>query len=245
VSSPSSTPGWLSARPIVIFAGAFGSGKTEIAINYGLAARAHRSPIAIVDLDIVTPYFRIGDYRGELERRGLRVVAPEGELTSAELPALSPELAGVLRDPSLHVVIDAGGSLPGARLLAAFADQIKARGCDLWMVVNPFRPAAASPSAVAAEARATEAASLLRLTGLVANPNLGPITKQADVQRGLTRIVESAESLSLPIAFLAAEASLLQSEEASALPRLPLNLTVRLPWHPLRGGQEGRDPPTK
>jgi len=167
------SPADWSTQPTVVFTGAFGSGKTEVAIAYALAVRAAGRSVGIVDLDTVTPYFRVGDCREELQRAGLRVVAPEGGLASFETPALPAEIAGALADRSLHLVLDAGGDPEGARLLAVYAEQIEERGCDLWMVTNPFRPSTSAPSAVADQARAIEALATLRLTGLVANPNLG------------------------------------------------------------------------
>ena len=46
---------------IAAFTGRFGSGKTEVSINYACGLAAAGADVALVDLDIVTPYFRSRD----------------------------------------------------------------------------------------------------------------------------------------------------------------------------------------
>jgi hypothetical protein len=222
--------GVLSSQHIVIFTGAFGSGKTEVAINYARAAHREGRTVRLIDLDIVTPYFRVGDHRDLLQREGLMVLAAPGPLASFETPALSPGIPAALADHAACAVLDVGGDPEGARTLGAYEQQIAGAGYDMWLVVNPFRPATADPDATAAQAREIEAQSHLRFTGLAANPNLGPITQVQDVIAGLARVEETARRLGLPVVLLAVEQRLLPVEGGPDLPTLPLRLTLRLPW---------------
>ena len=50
----------LTDKRIVVFAGHYGSGKTNIAVNYALALREKYpgKAVSLADLDIVNPYFR-------------------------------------------------------------------------------------------------------------------------------------------------------------------------------------------
>ncbi len=226
----------ISARPIVVFTGAFGSGKTEVAINYCRAALAVRASVCLLDLDVVTPYFRVGDYREQLHEEGIRVIAAPGGLASFELPALPPEIAGALDSEDLHAVLDAGGDPVGARLLGVYSERITARGYDMWLVVNPYRPDTSEAAPVAHQARAIEDACGLRLTGIVANPNLGPLTRWADVARGLRVIGTAARKLALPIVFLAVEQTLAAASDDAGCAQLPLTLTARPPWEREGGG---------
>ncbi len=55
------------AKRITIFAGHYGSGKTNLAVNYALQLRRAGERVKIADLDIVNPYFRTKDSAKELE----------------------------------------------------------------------------------------------------------------------------------------------------------------------------------
>lgn len=219
----------VSSRPIVVFAGPFGTGKTEVSINYARAAQRSGRQVCLLDLDTVTPYFRVGDYRQQLAGEGIEVIAARGALASFELPALPPEIAGALAAGDRHAVADAGGDPVGAQLLGVYREQIVARGYDMWLVVNPFRPAAATPEAVAQSASEIQQWSGLRISGLFANPNLGPATGMGDVSRGLEVAWAAARRLAVPVT-LAIERRLLAGPLPADLPVLPLDLTVRPPW---------------
>jgi hypothetical protein len=220
----------ISPHPIVAFTGCFGSGKTEVAVAYALAAHGQGRATAIVDLDIVTPYFRVGDLRSRLAEEGLEVIAPAGALASFELPALPREVTGALRRVNAHVVLDVGGDPAGARLLGVYAAEIAARSYDMWLVVNPFRPASELPQSIAEQARAIEGASQLRFTGVVSNPHLGPLTQPADIEAGLDQVRRGADGLGLPVVFLAVEAAMVDRVSQIDLPVLPLRRLLRVPW---------------
>ncbi len=230
--------GVLSPAGIVAFIGPYGTGKTEIAINYSIASSTAGGRTCLVDLDIVTPYFRVGDYRRQLEMMGLRVIAAEGALASFENPSLSPEIGGVLQDEGVHVVLDVGGDPNGARLLGAYAPQIAARSHDLWLVVNPYRPEA-SVEGIEVQRRAIEEVSGLRINGLVANPHLGPLTGATQIESGLRLVREAGDRTGLPIVLVVIAEHLLADLPPTPAPVLPLRLFVRLPWEDSSG--EERD----
>ena len=220
----------LSSQPTVVFTGPFGTGKTEVAISYARAAHAAGRGVVLVDADIVTPYFRVGDHRDALQQEGIPVIAPSGALASFEVPAVPAELRHALERSATQVVLDVGGDPEGARFLAGYADTITARGYDMWLVANPFRPATPDAEAIVSAARALAAPCGLSFTGLVANPHLGPLTTVADILRGLEPICAAAAALGLPVALLAVEARFGDDPALPDLPRLPLKLTLRPPW---------------
>ena len=45
-------------KRITLFAGHYGSGKTNLALNYARMLKRAGETVAIADLDIVNPYFR-------------------------------------------------------------------------------------------------------------------------------------------------------------------------------------------
>ena len=62
-------------KRVTLFCGHYGSGKTNIAVNYALKLKADGLDVALADLDIVNPYFRSKDSTAELEKAGVRVIA--------------------------------------------------------------------------------------------------------------------------------------------------------------------------
>ncbi len=54
-------------RPVTIFTGAYGSGKTELALNIALKLKQKYDDVALVDFDIVNPYFRSSEHKAMLE----------------------------------------------------------------------------------------------------------------------------------------------------------------------------------
>ena len=59
------------AKRITLFAGHYGSGKTNIAVNYALHLKESGIDVKIADLDIVNPYFRTRDSEAELTEAGM------------------------------------------------------------------------------------------------------------------------------------------------------------------------------
>ena len=67
----------IRTKRVTLFAGHYGSGKTNIAVNY--AEYLHKSgfEVVIADLDIVNPYFRTKDSAERLENSGIRIISPQ------------------------------------------------------------------------------------------------------------------------------------------------------------------------
>jgi hypothetical protein len=229
----------LSPHPVVAFIGPFGTGKTEIAISYSFAALGAGRETCLVDLDVVTPYFRVGDYRETLAREGLRVIAAPGALASFETPALPPEIGEAIEQREIHTVLDVGGDVTGARLLGTYAERIAADEYDLLMAANPFRP---DPSGrgLAGQRRLIEEMTGLRVTGLIANPHVGGFTEREHLESGWEEVSAAAEGLGLRVAFFAAAEELVGSVPEVGVPVLPMRLRVRLPWEAGSHGAGGK-----
>lgn len=229
----------LSPHPVVAFIGPFGTGKTEIAINYSLAALAVGRETCLVDLDVATPYFRVGDYRETLAREGLAVIAAPGALASFENPALPPEIGQAIQRREVHTVLDVGGDVTGARLLVTYAEQIAAGEYDLLMAANPFRP---DPSGrgLAGQRRLIEEMTGLRVTGLIANPHVGGLTERQHLASGWEEVSAAAEGMGLRVAFFAAAEELAESVPEVDVPVLLMRLRVRLPWEAGSSRGEGK-----
>ena len=78
-------------KRVILFCGHYGSGKTNLAINYAFELSRQGLPVSIADLDVVNPYFRTADSKDELEAAGIRVIALPFANSSVDLPSLPAE----------------------------------------------------------------------------------------------------------------------------------------------------------
>ena len=234
------TPATQNHNQVLLFTGRFGSGKTEVAINYALAlaklemnGRRGRATtgVILIDLDIVTPYFRSREMSAgrAMEERGVRVVAPNAIGQYLDIPAITPEILGALQQTERPVVVDVGGDPQGARALGQFSGAInkaatEGRPYTMHFVVNPYRPFTDTLEGLAYSIAEIESTSRLKVSSLVSNPNLiGETTAQA-ILDGHARIEGFAGQLGLPIAFVCIERQWV--DQVRAVPRNPKHPTV-------------------
>lgn len=181
----------------LVIVGAYGSGKTEFALN--LAAQlAETESVALVDLDIVNPYFRSRDATEQLEALGVEMVYNK-EFRDADLPALSARTDAILSVPGT-VIIDVGGD-DGARVLGRYKPALLRAKAEIWMVVNCFRPFTSARAGIVATARNIESKAGLSITALVNNSNLGKETTAQHVLQGAVIVADAAKDLGIPVAY--------------------------------------------
>ncbi|MDD4362615.1 MAG: hypothetical protein PHD33_00160 [Atribacterota bacterium] len=195
---------------IIIFTGSFGSGKTEIAINYSLKEAKIKNHAVIVDLDIVNPYFRSREMREILKKNGIKVIAPPGTLALADIPLISPEIKGIIQDSGRVLILDVGGDDVGARSLASFYPYLKDLNYQMFMVINPYRPFTGSFNEIKKMLEEIEISSRLKVNRLISNPNLGLKTDLNLIIRGHELVKEVSKKLYLPVTYLVIEQSIFQ-----------------------------------
>jgi dihydrofolate synthase/folylpolyglutamate synthase len=216
---------------VVIFVGAFGSGKTEIALNYAKHLQAPGREVAVVDFDIVNPYFRSREAASAMEGLGIRVISSSPGLEAADLPSISPAILRAFQDPTLQVVFDAGGDPVGAKALSGFRRQFETVGYDMYFVVNANRPFTRDAAGALAMLESIETASQLSVTGIVSNTHLGKDTKPDDILRGIEICESLASELDLPLVFACQGSGMVESIGNSLGTRLlKLDLHMRPPW---------------
>jgi hypothetical protein len=222
----------VEAKRITIFTGPFGSGKTEIAVNYALHLNRHGEKVGLVDLDIVNPYFRSRALSQWLKEAGIDLVSTQPGLEMADLPALSPRIFSFLQSPDHQVIFDVGGDPVGARVLGRFQPYFQTNPYRLWLVVNPYRPGYEEPERIVDLAREVEAASRLEIAGLIDNSNLGKLTDQKVRTEGAALVQAAATRLEVPVVFrtYTDQAFLTELEQAGAERIFPLNLYMLPPW---------------
>ncbi|KUK52164.1 MAG: hypothetical protein XD78_2172 [Desulfotomaculum sp. 46_296] len=216
-------------KQLSLFAGGFGSGKTEVALNYAVNLHQKGFPVTVVDLDILNHYFRAGTAKKSLEKMGIAMISPREELAYADLPALSPGIYSVLQGGKGYGVLDIGGDDLGAIALSRFREDIPEDGHCFFLVVNPYRPMTADVKGIDKVKRSIESASRLKIHALVSNPNLGHGTDIETVMNGHQIVMKASEELGLPVDFLSIRRDLADLI-AVELPLLPMDLFIKPPW---------------
>ncbi len=222
-------------KRITIYVGNLGSGKTEVAVNTALGLLKLGKETALVDLDIINPYFRARLVRKQLEDMGLKVVSPAGRLSFADLPAVSPAVKGVVENVEMTGVFDVGGDDVGAVALGQYRELLEGRDFQMIFVINTCRPFTRDPEGIIRYLDGIQEASGIRAHGLVNNANLGGETDLDTVLNGFSVVSRVAARIGLPLVFtavkrdLAEEVRLALGGEAGVL---PLDKFMKAPWDP-------------
>jgi DNA helicase HerA-like ATPase len=169
---------------LIIVIGAYGSGKSEYAINLA-KEYSQNHKVLLVDLDVVNPYFRSRDVREQFEQEGIDVIAPDGQYKHADLPMLSPRIMGAVQQYDKLVILDVGGDPAGCRTLARYVPNIVNRGYEMHLVVNTNRPFTSDKLEVEQMIMRLESASQLQVSELICNTNLMEHTTAAVVEEGV------------------------------------------------------------
>ena len=213
----------MDFKRILLLSGHYGSGKTNIAVNYALLLAAEGKQVCIADLDIVNPYFRTKDSAAVLEAAGVHLISPQFANSNVDLPALPAEAYRLVTDRETYGIMDIGGDDRGAYALGRYVPGIlQENNYRMIFVANASRPLTRTPEDALEVMREIEAACGLRFTDLVNNTNLGDLTTAETVLASQDYMEKLSELSGLPIFATTAKADV-----AAQLPLpdvLPLQL---------------------
>ena len=167
----------MEHKRLTLFAGHYGSGKTNIAVNYALKLAGEGKQVCIADLDIVNPYFRTKDSAKVLEEAGVKLVSPQFANSNVDLPALPAEAYRLVTDKETYGIMDIGGDDRGAYALGRYVPAIREENnYRMIFVANAYRPLTRTPEDALEVMREIEAACGLSFTDIINNSNLGTET---------------------------------------------------------------------
>lgn len=214
----------MDHKRLTLFAGHYGSGKTNIAVNYALALAQEGKKVCIGDLDIVNPYFRTADSAKELAAAGIELISPQYANTNVDLPALPAENYKLVQDKSIYGIMDIGGDDRGAYALGRYTPYIKEEGnYRMAFVANCYRPLTRTAEDALEIMEEIEAACNLKFTCIINNSNLGPLTDAQTVLDSLDFIEKLSKISGLPVWLHTAKADV--AAQLTDLPNvLPLHL---------------------
>jgi hypothetical protein len=222
----------INLTGIVIIVGNYGSGKTEVSINLAVNGRHKGLEVCIADLDLVNPYFRTREARGPLSELGIKVVLPPEKYLQADLPILTPVIAGMIRQPTGLTLLDVGGDGVGATVLAALADPLRDKPVRMLQVVNPFRPFTDSVEGCLKVRDDIQETSRLTINGIVGNANLIDETSVEDIYRGYDFVKTLSEKTGMPLEFITVSSELWSKTDLKrfSCPVLAIERQLVPPW---------------
>lgn len=221
----------LTYKRVTVFAGHYGSGKTNIAVNYALKISETEKSVSIADLDIVNPYFRTKDSAKMLEKSGIRLISSEYANTNVDTPALPAEIYSVFSDKSVHAVLDVGGDDRGALALGRYVPyMLEENDYEMLFVINKYRFLTADTASTVEVMREIEAAAGLKFTGIVNNSNIGEETTAQAVLDSLEYANEVSKITNLEIKMTTVKKELFEELETKINNLQPLELFVRQSW---------------
>jgi len=187
---------------INIFAGGYGSGKTELALNFAINSDSQGQDVVLADLDLVNPYFVSRQNQTELKAHHVKLLAPSLKLSFGDVPQLPPKLlAEVQRENQL--LIDVAGDDTGGLVIGYLHRYLQQRDpVNLWLVINPYRPFAQNLYDIKESVKQFEDAARLPFTGIISNPHLAEETTADVIRSGHQQVLEYAEALQLKVGYL-------------------------------------------
>jgi len=215
----------MNHKRLTLFAGHYGSGKTNIAVNYALQLAKEGRKVCIADLDIVNPYFRTADSAAVLEQAGIDLISPKFANSNVDLPALPAESYRLVQDKRSFGIMDIGGDDRGAYALGRYVPFIlEENNYRMVFVANYYRPLTRTPEDAMEVMREIEAACGLRFTDIVNNSHLGSFTDVRTVLDSREYIRALCELSGLPLYMTTVRADL-AAEVSGHIPNvLPLQL---------------------
>lgn len=219
-------------KRVRLFIGHYGSGKSEVSINYVTRLReVVDGEVALADLDVVNVYFRTREKKDLMRQLGITPIDSSIQTTTLDVPAVSAEVMRPLHDDKVNYVLDVGGDNVGGRVVGRFAEHFKSDNYDMFFVINANREKTQTANEVLGYIDAIEASSKLKVTGLVNNTHLLRETTVEDVLKGQEVAREVSKIKNIPIKYVCCIENLVDK-----LPKdlegdiLPIKMYLREEW---------------
>ena len=188
-------------KKVKVLIGNYGSGKSELALNFAMQSAARGERTELIDLDMVNTYFRLTERGKMVEQKEIRLVSPNFACSGIETLSLPAEVQSAFVLDWDSVIFDVGGDDVGATALGQLHRQIEAAGYEMLYVVNRYRVLSTKPEETLPLLREIETASHLKATAVVNNSNLAVQTDMQTVLNAVPFAKKAAELCHLPLLY--------------------------------------------
>ena len=200
------------SKKMFVLIGNYGSGKTELALNFAIRAAANGERTELLDLDMVNTYFRLTEPGRLMRMKDIRVVSPNFTNSSVETLSLPAEVQSAFAMDWDTVVFDVGGDAVGSTALGRYHQDFEALepgALEVLNVVNIRRPLSGTVEKIIRLQQEMEAHSRLTITGMINNTNLAQATTPDELRDGYEMIRRVSEETGVPVLYTSGKKALL------------------------------------
>ncbi|MCR5088173.1 MAG: hypothetical protein K6C08_01505 [Oscillospiraceae bacterium] len=200
-------------KKMKVLIGNYGSGKSELALNFAFRAAERGERTELLDLDMVNTYFRLTERGKMTEMKEIRLVSPNYACQGIETLSLPAEVASAFDMDWDTVIFDAGGDPVGATALGRYHQDFMALedgALEVLNVVNIRRPLAGTVEKIIRLQEEMQAYSRLKITGMINNTNLATVTTAEELRDGYEMIRKVSEETGVPVRYTSGKKELLE-----------------------------------
>ena len=228
-------------KRMMVLIGNYGSGKSELALNFAFAAAERGERTELLDLDMVNTYFRLTERGKQVEMKEIRLVSPNFANSGIETLSLPAEVQSAFAMDWDTVIFDVGGDAVGSTALGRYHEdfmQLEGGTLEGRNVVNIRRPLAGTVEKVLHLQEEMQIHSRLKITGMINNTNLAEMTTVQELHDGYEIIKEVSERTGVPVKYTSGKRELLDRflAEPGHDPKyigtpLPIDIYMRRDWN--------------
>ncbi len=201
-------------KDVKVLIGNYGSGKSELALNFAMQAAARGDRTELLDLDMVNTYFRLTERGKMVEQKEIRLVSPNFACSGIETLSLPAEVSSAFVLDWDTVIFDVGGDDVGATALGRYHRDFMALepgALEVLNVVNIRRPLASTVEKIHRLQEGMQTHARLQITGMINNTNLSTMTSADDLWDGYELLRQGGDLTGIPVAYTTGKKDILDA----------------------------------
>lgn len=199
-------------KKVYVLIGNYGSGKTELALNFAFQAAEQGKRTELLDLDMVNTYFRLAEHGKLTEMKEIRLVSPNFSCSGVETLSLPAEVASAFDMDWDTVVFDVGGDAVGSTALGRYHQdflELEEGALEVLNVINIRRPLSGTVDKIIRLQDEMQAHSRLKISGMINNTNLAEATGPDELRDGYEIIKQVSELTGVPVLYTSGKKQML------------------------------------